>query len=127
MTTENKLKQLILSHYKSVREFSIEAKMPYSTVASIFSKGIDKTSITTMIKICSNLGISLDELLEGNIVFLNEQSKTIKVEDLVFSFKNQLLNCELTLADKPIDQATAVRIATYMDALIEAEKKNNKI
>ena len=126
MTTEQKLKNLILSKYKSVRDFSIEAKMPCSTVASIFSKGIDKTSITTMIKICNKLGISLDELLNGQIVFLDQQPKTTSVEDLVIQFKDQLINVEMTLDDKPLDSATAARLAAYLDAIVEAEKKSNQ-
>lgn len=125
MTTEQKLKQLILSEYKSVREFAFQAKMPYSTVASIFTKGIDKTSITTMIKICNKLNISIDELLNGQIVYLDQQPKKQAVEDLVIQFKNQLMNVEMTFNDKPLDQATAARLSAYLDAIITAEKKSN--
>lgn len=125
MTTEQKLKQLILSEYKSVREFAFQAKMPYSTVASIFTKGIDKTSITTMIKICNKLNISIDELLNGQIVFNDSIPQKQSVEDLVIQFKNQLLNVELTLNNKPMDHATAARIASYLDAIVTAEKSTN--
>ena len=125
MSTEDKLKQLILSKYRSVREFTLDNNLPYSTVASLFTRGISNASITTVIKICQALCISADELSEGNIVFISEQTKPTKLEDLVFSFKNQILTGNLTINDKVMDKATAARLATYMDALLEAEKKNN--
>ena len=126
MTTEQKLKNLILSRYKSVREFSLKIKMPYSTVATIFSKGIEKTSVTTMIPICQELGISLDELVKGNIVFVDTEPRSTEVMDLVIRFKDQLISGTLTFNGQPYDQASAKRLAMYMDALMEAEKRNQE-
>lgn len=126
MTTEDKLKQLILNEYGSVRKFTQKFNLPYATVASIFSKTIQQTSVSTLIKVCSALGISADELINGNIVYLDTNPAPVKVEDLVVQFKNQLFNINITLNDKPLDSTTAARIATYMDVLMEAEKKNKQ-
>lgn len=68
MTIENELKGLILSRYKSVRDFAISINMPYSTIDSIFKRGVSNASITNIIKICKALSISADDLARGSIV-----------------------------------------------------------
>lgn len=67
MTIEEKLKQHILSRYKSVREFTIMHDIPYTTVDSIFKRGIGNSSVNNVIKICKALHISADALVEGSI------------------------------------------------------------
>ena len=67
MSIEEKLKDLILRRYHSVREFTISADIPYSTLDSIFKRGIGNSSVTNVIKICKVLGISADALADGEI------------------------------------------------------------
>lgn len=67
MTVEEDLKALILASYKSIREFSIALKMPYSTLDSIFKRGVENASIGNIIKICSALNLSVDELAAGKL------------------------------------------------------------
>ncbi|WP_427112394.1 helix-turn-helix domain-containing protein [Megasphaera sueciensis] len=69
MTIEEKLKNLILSKYKSIREFCISVDMPYSTIDSILRRGISKASIANIIKICRHFNISADALADEEIVF----------------------------------------------------------
>lgn len=127
MTTEDKLKQLILDNYRSVREFTQKYDIPYSTMATIWKKGIKQTSITTMIKVCQALGISTDELIAGRITFVDEKPEPTKVEDIIVQTKHMLLNTEhLTLGDQECDEATLQRLTTYLDAIVDAEKRNNK-
>lgn len=57
---EEKLKQLILSRYSSVKSFAEENGMPYSTVRSILERGIMNANVENAIKICSALGIRPD-------------------------------------------------------------------
>lgn len=74
MTIEQELKELILSRYKSVRDFSISIEMPYSTIDSIFKRGVANASITNIIKICETLFISADDLARGKIVHRNDKA-----------------------------------------------------
>lgn len=67
MTPEEKLKDLILSRYRSIREFTIAIDMPYTTIDSIFRRGIGNSSVSNVIKICKALGISADALANGEI------------------------------------------------------------
>lgn len=65
--SEDKLKEYILTKYKSIREFTVDIDMPYSTIDSIFKRGVRKASIDNIIKICDFLNISVDALIEGII------------------------------------------------------------
>lgn len=67
MTREEKLKLLILSRYKSIREFTIAIDIPYTTIDSIFRRGIDNSSVSNIKKICDALNISVDALADGEI------------------------------------------------------------
>ncbi len=67
--SEDKLREHILSKYKSIREFTVEIGMPYSTIDSIFKRGIRKASVDNIIKICDFLNISTDSLINGEIEF----------------------------------------------------------
>lgn len=75
MTNEELLKEYILSKYKSVRQFCLQNDFPYSTVDSIFKRGLDGCSVSLAINICDKLGISIDDLLDGKIT-----PKNIKAE-----------------------------------------------
>lgn len=72
---ENQLKNLILSKFKSLREFAIKIDMPYSTIDTILKRGLDKASIGNVIKICKSLNISADNLADGKIVFTYNDKK----------------------------------------------------
>lgn len=76
-TSEDRLKEYILTKYKSVREFTGAIDMPYSTVDSIFKRGIRNASVENIIKICDFLGISTDALINGYIEHKVSEPTTI--------------------------------------------------
>ncbi|MTP79863.1 hypothetical protein GMB70_14550 [Turicibacter sanguinis] len=79
---EAQLKELILSRYKSLRAFTIEIDIPYSTIDTMLKRGIGGASVTTVLKVCKALEIDADELSEGRITSKSNlmQSK-IKEDD----------------------------------------------
>ena len=64
---EDLLKEVILDKYKSIREFTQEIGMPYSTVDTILKRGIRKSNVDNLIRICEDLEISADALVQGYI------------------------------------------------------------
>lgn len=72
MTNEELLKDYILSQYKSIRQFCLQNNFAYSTVDSIFKRGINGSSVTLVISVCDRLGISIDGLMNGSIVKKSE-------------------------------------------------------
>lgn len=64
---ETNLKNLITSRYRSVREFSIKAGIPYTTVETILKRGLLNSTINNVMKICNELKIDVHALPEGRI------------------------------------------------------------
>lgn len=67
MGVEDELKKIIIDRYGSVNKFATICNVPYSTIATIFVRGINKANISTVIAICKELKISADELANGKI------------------------------------------------------------
>lgn len=68
MNTEELLKKLIIEKSGSVNKFAQEIGIAQSTLVSVFSRGVNKSNINTIIKICQALEISADALIDGRIV-----------------------------------------------------------
>ena len=68
MNTEELLKNLIIEKSGSVNKFAQEIGIAQSTLVSVFSRGVNKSNINTIIKICQSLEISADALIDGRIV-----------------------------------------------------------
>lgn len=57
MDREQKLRNLILDRYVSLRKFSIEAEIPYSTLMTLLVRGIGGASFDVVVQICKTLQI----------------------------------------------------------------------
>lgn len=128
MTTEDKLKELILSRYKSIREFIITIDMPYTTIDSMFKRGIGNSSVTNVIKICKALGISTDALADGEIKHINRVdylvNDKITIESIVSDTKDRLTRYQdVTLNGDPISKAGIESIIDAIDVGVEIAKK----
>lgn len=65
MTIEEQLKQEILSKYKSIRAFTTTIDIPYSTLDSVFKRGIANAGVSTMIKVFNALGLDIESVRSG--------------------------------------------------------------
>lgn len=126
---EDKLKQLILSRYSSVKSFAEENGMPYSTVRSILERGIMNANVENAIKICSALGIRpeiFSPLLgtpdsHPEILTIYNQLEKPKQEKVLSYAKDQLEEQEssniISIFDKPQDDDY---ITDYVEGLVAA-------
>lgn len=131
MTTEDKLKELILNRYSSMREFAVAIDMPHTTVASIFKRGIENSSVTNIIKICKALNISVDGLADGEIVPIRSYQKPteriFEVNEILEDVKDQLSHLDgLTFDGKPINKESIDSIVDAMDIGVEMAKRKMK-
>ena len=62
MTREQNLRTLILDHSTSLRQFAMEADIPYSTLMTLLTRGIGGASFDTVVQICKALEIDPREL-----------------------------------------------------------------
>lgn len=63
--TEQELRELIELKYGSVRQMALKVNMPASTINSILNRGILKSNVDNIFKICSALGIRPETLADG--------------------------------------------------------------
>ncbi len=61
-TREQKLRNLILDNYVSLRQFALTADIPYSSLTTGLTRGIAGMQFDTVIKICKTFGIEPMEL-----------------------------------------------------------------
>ena len=57
MSREQNLRNIILDNYSSLRQFSKEANIPYSTLMTLLSRGIGGASFDSVILICKKLNL----------------------------------------------------------------------
>ena len=62
MNREQKLRNLILDKFVSLRKFTFEADIPYSSLTTILDRGIAGASFDTVIKICKTLEIDPESI-----------------------------------------------------------------
>lgn len=68
---EEKIQELVLLKYNSIREFTQTIGMPNSTFVSIMRRGVDNSSVTNVIQICKALGIKADAVAAGRIEYVD--------------------------------------------------------
>ena len=130
MTIEEKLREYILTYYKSIREFTQKAEIPYSTMDGILKRGIANSSIGNILKVCSALGISADELARNRIVPSANQVKHILIceipEMLSHMRKNKDDYMDLTIDGKKITDNEFETILDMNEMTIELIKKKRE-
>ena len=67
MTKEDLLRGMMVAHSGSLRSFAKKVGLPYSTITGLMSRGIDTATAQTLSKICDELGITVNDLLAGNM------------------------------------------------------------
>ena len=93
---EEKLKNLIIEKYGSVRQFAFKIDIPYTTVDSILKRGIDNSNVGNVIKMCKALNLSIDSLLDSKEIISNlsfDNGTIINVDAEIEVIKIPVLGC----------------------------------
>jgi hypothetical protein len=131
MSIEEKLREYILAHYKSIREFTKKVDMPYTTVDGILKRGVANSSIGNVLKICKALNISADELANNRIVTLNKEPTPhvfiANIPDMIEYMKNNPEEFyDLTVDDKPLDNVEWETMLNSMTLIVEFIRNKRK-
>ena len=133
MTIEEQLKKYICARYRSIREFTIAINMPYTTLDSLFRRGINNSSVATVVKICNGLGISLEELVDGKIIPVIQKAPTQlgnlrEIRDHLDCFKEELASInEPTLDGMLVGPEIILAITQGIDVAYETVNRYNAI
>ena len=64
MNREQYLRNLILDNYSSLRQFALEADIPYSSLMTILSRGVGGASFDIVMQMCQKLKIDPSILMK---------------------------------------------------------------
>lgn len=119
-----------MSRYSSLREFTIESDIPYSTVNAILKRGIANSSLSNVSKICKALNISLDELEHNRIVPLDSTDNNedqLELNKLIQYYKFKLQKSEnITLDNIKLNDNEKYLILDSMDILLEQLRRKRE-
>lgn len=128
MTTEEKLKDLIKAKYGNILNFSKSIDLPNSTLATILKYGVNKASISSIIKICHALEISVDELAKGNIVSLEHKDRLMDELPLLMAYINKHREdyADITIDGQPLSNMDWTILVNGMQVIIESIRTGRK-
>ena len=137
MSREEFLRTIIEDRYGSLRAFTKNIGMPYTTLVSILKRGIGNTSVDNILKICKHLGIPPESLYEDDIFFQDKSNITLirnitqlsaENKKLVFDYINFLKNSTHTDLEiksyYKLNSSNKAKVKEYSDLLYVSQEKN---
>ena len=137
MSREEFLRTIIEDRYGSLRAFTKNIGMPYTTLVSILKRGIGNTSVDNILKICKHLGIPPESLYEDDIFFQDKSNITLirnitqlsaENKKLVFDYINFLKNYTHTDLEiksyYKLNSSNKAKVKEYSDLLYGSQEKN---
>lgn len=130
MKIEETLRDYITERYGSVRAFAIQHDIAYTTVVSVLKRGIENSSVTTIVRICDALNLSPDHLTEGHIVVKSDlfeiKEPVIDLNDLVSSYKWTMKNNHIKINGRDLTAQEIDTLTTAIDISLEMIKQNTR-
>lgn len=123
MTIENQLRELILLKYGSLREFTFNIGLPYSTLSTILKNGIMTANISNVVKICNALSIKIDELVEGRLVENIPGEKLLDVEKIFNQTKINIQYPNVKINGQKLDKNTQKMLIFSIDLIYQLASK----
>lgn len=123
MTIENQLRELIILKYGSLREFTFNIGLPYSTLSTILKNGIMTANISNVVKICNALNIKIDELVEGRLVENIPGEKLLDVEKIFNQTKINIQYPNVKINGQKLDKNTQKLLIFSIDLIYQLASK----
>lgn len=94
MTVEDKLKQVILSKYDTVKAFAEEIKLSHSAVEEILSTGVKNAEPLGLAELCDGLNIDMASLIRGEINYRNVINRRLSDKERALIDKYRMLDLQ---------------------------------
>lgn len=114
---EEQLKNAILEKYKSVRAFTTTINIPYSTLDSVFKRGISNAGISTMIKVFDALDLDIESVSSGELRHRKSENKNSPSTAEAVPGEEQLISLYRDLNDEGRG-----KLVDYADDLVSSGK-----
>jgi len=110
MKREDLLKDYILSKYKSLRSFALDANIPYTTVMALLDNDIDNAKTITIKRICDTLEIDVSSLINGEIKDINIR---VNPQECIIQKYSKL------------NRVGRARVESYIDGLLDSSSNSD--
>lgn len=108
-TTENRIKEVIINKYGSLKKFCEIINMPWTTLDSILKRGFANSNITNVMKISHELKVDTESLASGKIIDSIERIEEKKEEaPKIMQYYEQLNDIGQREATKRVKEMTHV-------------------
>ena len=127
---EDELRKLIIERYGSLKGFADKTGIPYTTLASIFQRGISNAKVTNITKITEELNIDTNELVSGKIAPAYPAEPLTKEQEEILEKYGSYPPLETLAAHFDGDEYTDEelkeirRFAKYIKSLRQIERNN---
>ena len=106
-TTENRIKEIIINRYGSLKKFCEIIDMPWTTLDSILKRGFANSNITNVMKISHELKVDTESLASGRIVdFVEREVVERKDNPKIIQYYDQLNDIGKHEAEKRVEELT---------------------
>lgn len=135
-TTENRIKEMIINRYGSLKKFCEIINMPWTTLDSILKRGFSNSNITNVMKISHELKVDTESLASGKIVNSVERTEAgIQETPKILKYYDILNNIGKHVATERVKELTEVpryvkeETTYYVDAAhpIEGATEEDKL
>lgn len=129
MTIEQQLKDMIISRFGSVSEFTSRSGIPNSSFVSIMNRGINTANMSNMLKISNALNISIDELARGRIapVALNSPRLGADISASLNLYKHGIKSLDsLELDGIPLSDSERSTFYAMLDGVVDIMRNIKK-
>lgn len=114
MTLEERIRELILARYPSVKDFAEACGVKYTTICGMLARGMNNSNVSNAIAVCKALNIDVEALSDNEIVFIDPNKKDESLEEYALAFKQKLLNGDLSLDGVKLSEREA---RLYIDSM----------
>lgn len=121
------LKEMISKTGLNMKAFAEKADIPYTTLRSMLERGVENASVNNVIKICSELNITIEELYE---ISENTSNLMSKEEITLLKNYNKLNGLGKKEANKRVSELTEInkyKKENDSNQIVELPKKEKQI
>lgn len=113
-TAENRIKEMIVNKYGSLKKFCEIIDMPWTTLDSILKRGFSNSNITNVLKISHELKVDTESLASGKIVdSIGKIDIKTETPPKIMQYFDQLNDIGKHEAEKRVEELTYIPQYTH--------------
>ena len=119
LNIEEHLRELMLAKSGSIRAFSTDINLPYSTVRTILERGVMNAKVSNVFKICEGLDISPESLTD------TEKSKIYDIHQAVIQLNEENQESTFSFIESKLNEQNHSNIIPLHNREVKAQEEDS--